>query len=86
MNILTIEGVTRILGKSQGYRGLPIKDVNLEDGTPGMISAWEPTPDEVIAIMGGATVYLHILGEDISGDGRSHPPVKIEVGAAKDAT
>ena len=82
MNILAIRGANRRIGKSQGYKGLPVLDTELQDGTPCMQTAWEPTPEELLALMGGAPIYLHIIGEDINGDGRSHPPVMITVGEA----
>ena len=48
-----IQGATRIVGKSQGYLGLAIRDetvnctVNGPD-TPAMVTAWLPTPAELI--------------------------------------
>lgn len=72
-----IAGATRVLGKSQGYSGLAIRDqvtnctVN-GDGAPEMVTAWEPTPSEIEAIKAGALVYVHILGT-------SHPPIMVEV-------
>ncbi|MBX9760358.1 MAG: hypothetical protein K2Y29_16385 [Beijerinckiaceae bacterium] len=73
MMIKMIAGCTRILGKAQGYLGLPIRDETIDcltngPGTPAMITAWEPTPDEIEAIKRGGTIYLRILG-------RGHPPV-----------
>lgn len=78
MIIKMIEGVTRVLGVSQGYRGLPVRDELQNtpvDGpqTPMMVSAWEPTPDELERLNRGALVYLRIVG-------KSHPPVRLEVG------
>ncbi len=75
MLIKHIEGATRVLGKSQGYLGLPIKDEAMPDGTPYMVSAWEPTPDELARIADGATIYLQVWGT-------AHPPVRIAVGSA----
>jgi hypothetical protein len=72
MMIKRIAGCTRVLGQSQGYLGLPIVDTKLDDGTPVMISAWEPTPKEIEAIKNGAPVLLQILGT-------AHPPVNIWV-------
>lgn len=78
MIIKHIEGATRVLGKSQGYMGLPVRDelincsVNGED-THSMVTAWEPTPDEIKRLVAGAPVYLRLLGA-------SHPPVLLEVG------
>ena len=67
MQIGVPEGVTRIVGKSQGYLGLPLRDeiihcsVNGTE-TPCMISAWLPTPDELAALNAGAAVHVRILG------------------------
>ena len=72
MQVGVIEGHTRILGKSQGYRGLPIRDT-VEDGTPEMTSVWQPGPQDIAAINAGASIYLTIVGAQ-------HPPVRIEVG------
>ena len=77
MIIAHIEGSTRVCGKSQGYAGLPIKDVTVQlEGvgpTPFMISAWEPTPEEQRRIAAGAKVIVWIAGT-------SPPPMKVEVG------
>lgn len=78
MQIGRIEGCTRVLGKSQGYLGLPLRDILLHDmvngpGTPAMQTVWEPTPDEIAAIVAGAPVVLTVLGT-------AHPPVMVGVG------
>ncbi|KRE02569.1 hypothetical protein ASE61_14915 [Bosea sp. Root670] len=78
MQIGMIEGHTRILGKSQGYLGLPLRDVAINctvggPNTPAMETAWFPTPDEIAAIVQGAPVILRVLGTQ-------HPPVMIETG------
>lgn len=78
MQIAMVEGATRVIGKSQGYLGLPIRDeviacsVNGPE-TPRMVTAWQPTPDELARLIAGASVHLSILGT-------VHPPVMIEVG------
>lgn len=78
MDIGHIEGCTRVAGKSQGYRGLPIRDevvncpVNGPD-TPRMVTAWLPTPAELAALNAGASVHVLILG-------RVPPPMLVEVG------
>lgn len=82
MQIGMIEGHTRIIGKSQGYLGLPLRDVVLNctvggPDTPAMETAWLPTPAELHAISHGAPVILRVLG-------RAHPPVMIDVGAPPD--
>lgn len=79
MHIGRIDGATSVIGKSQGYLGLPLRHVSVNcsvsgDGTPAMESAWFPTPDEIDAIARGAPVILRIIGEQ-------HPPVMLEVGA-----
>jgi hypothetical protein len=73
-----IQGCTRILGKSQGYLGLPLRDVIIHDtvngpGTPAMETAWLPTPDELARLAAGAPVVLRVLGT-------GHPPVMVDVG------
>jgi hypothetical protein len=80
MIIKHIEGATRVLGKSQGYLGLPVRDEVREFTVggetvkaPAMVTAWEPTPDELERINAGATIYLRVLGT-------AHPPVMLEVG------
>lgn len=73
MLINAIEGATRRIGKSQGYKGLPIRDFVYGDGTPAMMTSWQPTPKEIEALVNGAPIYLTLLGS-------AHPPVLIEVG------
>ena len=78
MLIARISNATRVLGKSQGYLGLPIRDElrnTTVDGsqTPVMVTAWEPTPDELERLNKGAFVQLCVLGT-------GHPPVMLEVG------
>lgn len=78
MQIGMIEGHTRILGKSQGYLGLPLRDVLVNstvtgEWTPAMETAWFPTPKEIEAIMAGAPIILCVIGT-------GHPPVMMSVG------
>lgn len=78
MIIGAISGTTRVLGKSQGYLGLPLRDVVVPCSvngahTPAMETAWEPTPEELEALNAGAPVILRILGTQ-------HPPVQVYVG------
>jgi hypothetical protein len=78
MIIARIANATRVLGKSQGYLGLPLRDEvrnTTVDGetTPVMVTAWEPTPDELDRLNRGAFVQLCVIGTD-------HPPVMLEVG------
>jgi hypothetical protein len=83
MLIRMIEGVTRVIGKSQGYLGLPLRDEVIAcpvggPDTPAMVSAWEPTPKELAQLQAGAAVHLRVLGT-------AHPPVLVFVGPAPDA-
>lgn len=73
-----IPGVTRVLGKSQGYLGLAVRDELVTDtvngeGTPAMTTAWTPTPAEIQAIVRGASVHVQLLGT-------AHPPILVTVG------
>jgi hypothetical protein len=73
-----IQGATRVLGRQQGYFGLPLRDEVVAcsvngSGTPVMVTAWEPTPDEIAKIVAGAKIYLKVVGT-------AHPPVMLEVG------
>lgn len=82
MQIGRIEGCTRVLGKAQGYLGLPLRDIVINDAvngpdTPAMETAWFPTPDELEAIAGGAPVILRVLGTQ-------HPPVMLLTGEKPD--
>lgn len=78
MQIGRIQNATRVLGKSQGYMGLPIRDelINCSvDGpnTPAMTTAWLPTPKELEALNAGAPVHVRIVGT-------AHPPIMVDVG------
>jgi hypothetical protein len=80
MQIGRIQGATRVIGKSQGYIGLPLRDVVINDAvngpaTPAMETAWLPSPAEIEAIVAGAPIILRVLGT-------AHPPVMLEVGEA----
>ena len=82
MIIGRIPGATRVLGKSQGYLGLPVRDEIIDEGvngpgTPCMTTAWEPTPEELERLMRGAAVYVRILGQ-------VHPPIIVEVGTTEE--
>jgi hypothetical protein len=83
MQIGRVEGCTRVLGKSQGYLGLPIRDevITCTVGgpeTPAMTTAWLPTAEELAALVAGAPIHVRILGT-------AHPPIMVEVGAAPEA-
>jgi len=77
MQVGRIEGCTRVLGKSQGYLGLPVRDEQYEDGTPCMTSAWLPSTKDIEAIKNGAPIYLRVMGG-------VHPPVCLFVGKEPD--
>lgn len=82
MEIGRIQGCTRTIGKSQGYIGLPLRDV-LEncgvgdENTPAMQSAWFPSPEELAAMNAGAPIILTVIGT-------AHPPVRLGVGDKPD--
>ena len=78
MLIKMIEGATRVIGRSQGFLGLPLRDEAIHDSvfgpdTPSMVTAWEPTPEELEKLKVGAPIYLRLLGT-------AHPPVMLSVG------
>jgi hypothetical protein len=78
MLIGRVAGATRVLGQRQGYLGLPIRDELINctvngPQTPAMVTAWEPTPEEIARIVAGAPIHLRILGT-------THPPVMLDVG------
>ena len=78
MQIGYISGATRVVGKSQGYMGLPLRDEPVHcsvngPATPSMVTAWFPTPDEVAAIVAGAPVHVRVLGT-------VPPPMMVDVG------
>lgn len=70
--IAAIEGAHAVIGKSQGYKGLPVRQDDF-DGVPGLTTAWEPTPAEIAALQSGAKIHVSILGT-------SHPPMIVSVG------
>ncbi len=83
MQITKIEGCTRTIGEAQGYYGLPLRDIIINDTvtgpeTPAMESAWLPVPVELAAILSGAPITLRVVG-------RAHPPVMIYVDLDKSA-
>lgn len=78
MEIGRIQGCTRVIGRSQGYYGLPLRDVVINDSvtgpnTPAMETAWFPTPDELMALVAGAPIILRVVGT-------GHPPVMLFTG------
>lgn len=79
MMIARIPGATRVLGKSQGYLGLPVRDEVITEAVngpkPAMTTAWSPTPDELAKLNAGASVHVSIIGT-------VHPPILVAVGEA----
>lgn len=78
MEIGRISGTTRVIGKSQGYFGLPLRDIELNcsvdgENTPAMQTAWFPTPKEIEEILAGAPIILTVIGT-------RHPPVMLSTG------
>jgi hypothetical protein len=73
MIAVRIEGHTAVLGKSQGYIGLPVRH-DVEFGNPTITTAWEPTPEEIEALAKGAKIEVKIMGE-------AHPPIMVGIGA-----
>jgi len=68
---LSPENTTRRIGKSQGYKGLSVADIQLDTGQAAMVTLWELTPNELAALASGGKVRLTILGS-------AHPPVLVE--------
>lgn len=77
MMVGRIDGATRLLGKSQGFFVLPVRDEVIDERvvgpTPSMVTAWEPTPEELAALNKGARVHVRLLGD-------MHPPIMVDVG------
>jgi hypothetical protein len=78
MQIGYIRGATRVIGKAQGYMGLPLRDELIKctvngPETQSMVTAWLPTPKELAALNAGAAVHVRILGT-------AHPPIMVDVG------
>lgn len=72
MQVAAITGMTRVLGKAQGFFGLPIRD-EMRGDQPVMVSSWTPTPKELEALSAGANIEVAIWGT-------GHPPIRVEVG------
>lgn len=79
MDIIRIEGTTRTIGAAQGYIGLPLRDITVDDSvtgpdSPAMETAWLFSEDELAAVNAGQPVILRLMG-------RQHPPVMLYVGS-----
>ncbi len=79
MIIKRIQNGTRVFGAPADWDGkdttcgaLVIRDVQTTEGN-FMVSAWEPTPEEIERLQGGETVKLWIRGV-------AHPVVSLTVG------
>lgn len=80
METKRIDGATRTFGAPHDWDekthgkcyGLPVRDV-LVEGSPVMISAWEPSPQELEMLLRGETIKLWIYGT-------VHPVVSLSVG------
>lgn len=76
--IARIENATRVVGKSQGFFGLPIRDELIServlgDNVPCMVTAWEPNPAELALLNAGAKIHIKIIGTQPA-------PMIVEVG------
>lgn len=77
MEIKHISGFTRVIGEQQGYIGLPLRDITVNDtvtgpDTPAMESAWHLDAADIAALQAGGHVILRVFGEQ-------HPPVWLYV-------
>ncbi len=83
MQIGRVENATRVVGKTQGYLGLPIRDevqnCSVGGRVPLMVTAWYPTMEELQALIDGAPIHLNLQGTQ-------HPPVNISVGETPEKT
>jgi hypothetical protein len=82
MLIKVISGATNFLNKPKNWDGklnghcvvLPIRKETINN-MQFLVSAWEPTPDELDLLNRGAAIQLYI-------GGNSHPVVALSVGEA----
>lgn len=72
MSPVQFDKQTRICGEMQGFLALPIKDTEMPYGNV-MTSLWQPTGDEIQALIDGACVFMHVMGD-------TPQPVTLEVG------
>jgi hypothetical protein len=75
-----ILGYTNVLGVRQGYKPLyvkstPIVDPISKNETLLIETAWTPTPEELDALVNGASIRVGLLCN-------THPPIKVDVGEA----
>lgn len=67
-----IPGAVRSVGKSQGYIPISVRYDN-QDGYPIVTTAWEPTPEEIAAIVAGGSIFIAIIAE-------KQPPLQLWIG------
>ena len=75
MIVNVIEGYTHIIGRDQGYGGLPIRGevIDVNGGVlEVMASSWTPTPRELRTLLQGGSIVLRV-------GGTMHPPVSMNV-------
>lgn len=79
MIIKRIAGANRVFGAPPDWNGedttcgaLPVREVRTTEGT-FLVSAWEPTPEELRALAAGETIKLWVRGP-------GHPVVALTVG------
>lgn len=77
MDNVKISGETRCIGESQGFLNVSIRDTMQRHGhhgyIPVMVTRWQPTPEEIAAIVQGKSVILEQWGT-------SFPPMMLYVG------
>lgn len=81
MMIRKIKGHTATIGADQGYLALPIRKeairVELKDGktwnTFRVLTAWEPTPKELMRINAGESIIVSLIAAD------PFPPIELTV-------
>lgn len=92
MEMLRIAGFTREMAKNQSeYTTLAIRDDIIRNEKMAfhcMVSAWQPTPDELAALNAGAPIYLSIFNGPYPPDtigvymvkNSQFPPLRLYVG------
>lgn len=69
-------GYTRVLGRSQGFIGLPVKDAVMECDVGGpvetMTSEWELSPQDIAEIVEGGRIRITLQGT-------AHPPILVSI-------
>ena len=78
MLIRRIKGWHVEAGKKQGFVGLPIRIESVDCPVQGpdttqLVTAWEPTPDELKRLNAGGSVEVRIHAP-------AHPPILVSVG------